>query len=112
MAEALDEAIWQITPFSFIPHHLDNEGPNPPAPIILSAGGKRPFYFDILFNASNHIAPFHDKFKHIIEIVPNCDDAKQGLREKFKQYRQAQWLVETESLMTMTDKAPYAIQET
>jgi DNA polymerase IIIc chi subunit len=50
MAIAFDEFLWQFNPDSFIPHHLFNEGPTPPAPVQIGFEHHQPQSRDILVN--------------------------------------------------------------
>ena len=87
-AEHLDELLWTFKPESFIPHHLQGEGPEPPPTIQIGQSEPRGFS-DILVNLSDHIPPFYTRFQRVIEIVAADEAAKIISREHFRTYRQA-----------------------
>jgi len=89
-AEHLDELLWTFKPESFIPHHLQGEGPEPPPPIQIGHTGEPRGFNDILLNLSSTVPPFFKRFKRILEIVPADETAKAVCREHFKVYRQAE----------------------
>ena len=51
-AEHLDELLWTFKPDSFIPHHIQGEGPEPPPPIQIGYSQEPRGFNDILFNLS------------------------------------------------------------
>lgn len=96
-AEMLDELLWTFKPESFIPHNLQDEGPEPPPPVQighLEPKGTK----DILINMSFSIPTFHARFKRIIEIVPNQEEEKELRRIHYKQYRALGYVMSTHTL--------------
>lgn len=86
-AEQLDELLWTFKDDSFIPHHLQGEGPEPP-PAVQIGFEKEPRGFnDILLNLSPEIPEFFTRFKRVMEIVPNLELEKEKSRERYKAYR-------------------------
>ncbi len=88
-AEHLDELLWTFKPDSFIPHHLQDEGPEPPPPIQIGYQAEPRGFTDILLNLSTTVPPFFTRFQRVIEIVPADETAKAISREHFRIYRQA-----------------------
>lgn len=87
MAIAFDEFLWQFNPDSFIPHHLFNEGPTPPAPVQIGFEHHLPLSRDILVNLAGNVPNFHSQFKRICEIVANQEDSKACKRQNYKFYQ-------------------------
>ena len=87
MAIAFDEFLWQFNPDSFIPHHLFNEGPTPPAPVQIGFEHHLPQSRDILVNLAGNVPNFHSQFKRICEIVANQEDSKACKRQNYKFYQ-------------------------
>jgi DNA polymerase-3 subunit chi len=85
-AELLDELLWTFKSDSFIPHNLQEEGPEPPPPVQIGHSEPKGFK-DILINMSLSVPPFHTHFKRIIEIVPNQEEEKERRRNHYKHYR-------------------------
>ena len=88
-AGALDELLWTFKPDSFIPHHLQGEGPEPPPPIQIGYDTEPRGFSDILLNLSDNIPPFYTRFQRVIEIVAADESAKIRGREHFRSYRNA-----------------------
>lgn len=86
-AEFLDELLWTFKEDSFIPHHLQGEGPEPPPPIQIGYEREPRGFNDILLNLSNGIPPFYTKFRRIIEIVLNIEADKEQSRAHYRDYR-------------------------
>ena len=86
-AEHIDELLWTFKPNSFIPHHLQGEGPEPAPPIQIGYAEEPRGFSDILCNLSATIPPFVARFQRIIEIVSTEEAAKEISREHFRQYK-------------------------
>ncbi len=86
-ARLLDELLWTYKEDSFIPHNLQGEGPEPPPAVQIGFGPEPRGFNDILINMARTIPPFHSRFRRIIEIVGNQDDAKAISRDHYREYR-------------------------
>lgn len=101
-AEDLDELLWTFKPDSFIPHNLQGEGPEPPPPIQIGYSGQMPRGFnDVLINLSDRVPEFYQRFRRIIEIIPNAETQKAIGREHYKYFRQQGLTINT---LSWTDK--------
>ena len=87
-AEHLDELLWTFKPDSFIPHHLQGEGPEPPPPIQIGYPNQtEPRGFtDILLNLT-HTPDFFARFDRIMEIIASDEPSKHRGRENFRKYK-------------------------
>ena len=98
-AHAIDEMLWGFEPDSFVPHNLVGEGPKQGAPVEIGfqrPTNRRPF----LINLASQIPNFAGNYSHIIDFVPAENSLKQQARERFKQYRQAGFSIETQNVET------------
>lgn len=86
-AEKLDELLWTFKEDSFIPHHLQGEGPVPPPPIQIGFAKEPRGFDDILLNMADDIPAFYPRFRRIIEIVPACAAAKEISRNHYRVYK-------------------------
>lgn len=86
-AEALDEHLWTFQEDSFIPHHLQGEGPHPPPPIQIGYDKEPRGFNDILLNRSTTIPSFFNKFRRIIEVIGAEEDAKATGRTHYRTYQ-------------------------
>lgn len=95
----IDEALWARNPDSFVPHNLSGEVTTYPTPIEISWKGKRNAQRrDILINLQTELPEFINSFHQIIDFVPVDETAKAQARERYKQYRQLGWQLETVQL--------------
>lgn len=101
-AEHLDELLWTFKPDSFIPHHLQGEGPEPPPPIQIGYSEEPKGFSDILFNLSPTIPTFLKCFQRVIEIVSTDEAAKAMSREHFRAYRKLGFEPQTHTIPTPT----------
>jgi len=86
-AETLDELLWTFRDDSFVPHNLQGEGPEPPPPVQIGHGKEPRGFNDILLNMTRNVVPFYNKFKRVMELVPNLELEKELSRKRYKEYR-------------------------
>lgn len=86
-AEHLDELLWTFKDDSFIPHHLQGEGPEPPPPIQIGFAKEPRGFNDILLNLDANIPAFFTRFKRVMELVSNVESEKEQSRIRYKAYR-------------------------
>lgn len=86
-AEKLDELLWTFKEDSFIPHNLQGEGPEPPPQVQIGYSHEPRGFNDILFNLADEVPSFYLRFKRIIELVTDDNDAKEQSRAHYRQYR-------------------------
>lgn len=86
-AERLDELLWTFKEDSFIPHHLQGEGPEPPPPVQIGHDQEPRGFREILLNLSDSIPSFYGRFRRVIEIVPEEESAKDISRLHYREYR-------------------------
>ncbi|QNS15271.1 DNA polymerase III subunit chi [Mannheimia bovis] len=92
----IDEALWARDPVSFVPHNLSGEITTYPTPIEISWKGKRNAqHRDLLISLQTELPDFINSFNQIIDFVPVEETAKAQARERYKQYRQLGWQLET-----------------
>lgn len=93
-AHEIDELLWKFEPDSFVPHNLIGEGPQNGSPIEIgfqAPKNRRP----VLINLASEMPFFAGNYSHIIDFVPAHETLKQQARERFKQYRQAGYQLQT-----------------
>ena len=86
-AELLDELLWTFRDDSFIPHHLQGEGPEPPPPVQIGYAREPRGFNDILLNLTDEIPAFFTRFKRVIELVSNVESEREQSRVRYKRYR-------------------------
>ena len=94
-AELIDELLWTYKDDSFIPHNLQGEGPEPPPAVQIGYGPEPRGFNDILLNMSTTIPAFHTRFRRLMEIVLNNDEAKEISRQHYREYRAKKYELHT-----------------
>jgi DNA polymerase-3 subunit chi len=97
-AHKLDELLWTFKDNSFIPHNLQGEGPEPPPPIQIGYLAEPRGFEDILLNLSPEIPSFYLRFRRIMEIVVNEEEAKALSRQHYREYREKQCDIHTHQI--------------
>lgn len=97
-AHTLDELLWSFEPKSFIPHHLQGEGPNAPPPVQIGFGEHASGFNDICINLSQKIPAFIQQFQRVFEIVPQIEEQKQIKRQHFRYYKEQHYTVQSHTI--------------
>lgn len=91
-AQEMDDLLWSFKPESFIPHAIvgiDSElTDDEDIPVFIGFADDYEKKSDLLINLSRSIPPFHENFSRIAEIVPNSEEAKSNLRERWNTYKE------------------------
>lgn len=102
-AHNIDEMLWGFEPDSFVPHNLVGEGPAQGAPVEIGfqvPKSRRP----ILINLASQVPNFAGNYSHIIDFVPAETSLKIQARERFKQYKQAGFHIDTHNVASEKPK--------
>lgn len=97
-AHQIDELLWSFEPKSFIPHHVQGEGPNLPPPIQIGYIDHAKGFKDICINLSNQIPSFAHQFQRMIEIVPQNEEQKQIKRQHFRFYKEQGYQIQSHTI--------------
>jgi DNA polymerase-3 subunit chi len=92
-AERFDALLWTYRDDSFLPHQLQNAESN--APIQIGFGQAPSSPPSLLLNFSSQIPTFYQQCKQIIEIVFTDSNVQQLARQRYKQYRDAGYEINT-----------------
>lgn len=87
-AEALDEMMWTQPAESFLPHQLADEGPQPPAPVLITWPGQSASHQDVLINLGASIPERINAYRRVIEVISSDDNTAESGRTRFRHYRQ------------------------
>ncbi len=94
----IDEALWARDADSFVPHNLSGESTHFSTPIEISWIGKRNSQRrDLLINLQNLMPDFANSFNQVIDFVPAREEQKIAARERYKQYRNQGFQLETQN---------------
>lgn len=94
-AQQLDELLWTFRPDSFVPHA---QAGTIAAPVIIGTlAQSRPGY-DVWVNLSNQQPPIDPEVQQLIEIVAKIPDHQQAARDRFRQYRELGYVLNTHNI--------------
>jgi len=94
-ADRFDALLWTYRDDGFLPHNLATASEDNNAPIQIGFGEAPAKAYAILLNLSNIIPPFYTQFEHVIEIVFSDPLVQQLARERYKQYRDQGYEINT-----------------
>ncbi|MGC9422068.1 MULTISPECIES: DNA polymerase III subunit chi [Vibrio] len=95
-AEQLAEQFWQVKPEDFLAHNLVGEGPKYGTHIEIGYPEVRPSRNrQLVINLADNHTTFANAFTEVVDFVPSEEKAKQQARERYKQYRQAGYQLQT-----------------
>jgi DNA polymerase-3 subunit chi len=97
-AQYVDELLWTFEDTSFIPHNFIGEGPDQPPPVQLGHGEPTSNQNDILINLSGSIPEFHQRFRRILEFIPQISDKQDAARERFRSYKEQGYTVNSHNI--------------
>lgn len=86
-AERFDALLWTYKDDSFLPHNLYRVDDTSTPHIQIGYSNELPVEKKILINFAQTITPLYQQFEHLIEIVFTQPLVQQCARERFKQYR-------------------------
>ena len=87
MNEAVQSALWQHSPSSFLASNDHAPACMPHAPITVSHEHENLIKDDVLINLHAQHPPFFSRFRYLVELVGPSDDDKAAARSKFRFYR-------------------------
>lgn len=98
-AEALDELLWQLPADAFIAHNLLGEGPPTGTPVMISWPQQQQAFQghrQCLINLAFEVPEQAQRSRLAIDFVPTEESARAQARERYKQYRQLGFTLNTE----------------
>ena len=98
-AQKLDDMLWTFNDQAFIPHEIATAASPSHARIMALIGTATPHNFsNQLINTGTSIPEQLESVEHVIEVVDADAQRKQLARERYKQYRDRGWQLETKNL--------------
>jgi DNA polymerase-3 subunit chi len=95
-AEYWDDLLWQQKAEQFMAHHLIGEGPKNGTPLEVGYSQLKPSWNrQLVINLAKDNTNFAGTFTQVIDFVPCNEKEKQLARERYKQYRQAGYQMQT-----------------
>jgi DNA polymerase III subunit chi len=97
---ALDELLWTYSDRAFLPHEIAASGTPPHARVVALIGNDAApaGYRTLLINTAADMPVDAAEFERIAEVVDADPGRKQLARERFRQYRERGWALESHTL--------------
>jgi DNA polymerase-3 subunit chi len=99
-AQRLDDLLWTFNDRSFLAHEIVNGGAPSHARVMVTLGdGPAPAdYRQLLINLTDDLPPDPGSYERIAEIVDADPERKRVARERYKQYREQGFALESHNL--------------
>ena len=98
-AQALDNRLWTFSDISFIPHSLLSEDQGDiSSPVLVSWQTCPPTHRDVMLNLGARIPDCVSDFARIVEIVTPDDESRQAARQRYRDYRERDFDLETHTI--------------
>ena len=97
---SLDELLWSFSDRSFLPHEIAGSSgdPHPLVAAVIGHGLAPAGYRSLLINTARDLPSDAGEFEQIAEVVDADPERKQQARERFKQYRDRGWPLQTHNV--------------
>ena len=86
-AEQINQLLWTYRDDTFIPHDLEGNDLQPPAPVQIGFQRVPDYRGDILINLSDAVPTFYPQFSRLFEIIGNDAAEQQAARDRYRFYR-------------------------
>lgn len=99
-AAQLDELLWTFSDRTFLPHEVVGMG-SPSHPLIAALIGQEAApsgFHALLVNMTDELPPDAERYERIAEIVAADPERKQRARDRFRQYRERGWPLESHNV--------------
>ena len=84
-AEALDDLLWDMGDDVYLPHQIAGGEEDDEAPVLIAPPEADAPLRPLVLNLRD--AAVEGGFERVLEVVPADDDAREPLRERWKQYK-------------------------
>lgn len=97
-AQAIDQRLWTFHDISFLPHSVYNEDQDNDEPVLINWQAASSSQRDVLMNLSDRIPDNVDQFARIVEIISGNEEMRQAARQRYRDYRQLGFTLDTHTI--------------
>lgn len=90
-AEQLNEALWQHTPSSFLPHGGPKDATPEQQPVYITAGQENPAGARMLLRLNGAPSEDIDAFDRVFDLFMGTDSERQAGRTRYKHFREKEY---------------------
>jgi DNA polymerase-3 subunit chi len=97
-AAALDDLLWTFRQDSFIPHERYPLAGEEGSPVLIGAVSPADVDAHVLINFTDTLSEGFERFERVVELVDSQPEGLAKARERFRQYRERGFTLETHKL--------------
>lgn len=102
-SKALDRLLWTFKQHSFVPHAMENDCPDPQAPILINHTSElstvaHAHQRSLLINLANDIPTFFSAFERVAEVIDPQPEHKTQGRARYRFYRERGYELENHTV--------------
>jgi len=94
----LDRLLWTFNPGSFIPHQIHTDLVDARLPVLIGHGAPPAEFNDVLISLAPKVPEFFERFERVAELVSADEPERAAARDRFRQYRDRGFPVQTHNL--------------
>ena len=102
-ATQFDDLLWVYKDISFVPHEIFDGNVNEETPVTIGYGNHSPQASQVMINLGSDIPDFASSFERIVEIVGGNESNKQLARQRYRQYKAAEYEIHDHKIENLTD---------
>ena len=102
-ASRFDDLLWIYKDISFVPHEIFDGSINDETPVTIGYGNHSPHPSQVMINLGSEIPDFASSFDRVIEIVGGNEPNKQLARQRYSQYKKADYEIHDHKIENLTE---------
>jgi DNA polymerase-3 subunit chi len=102
-ATGFDDLLWIYKDISFVPHEIFNDSSNEDTPVTIGYDNHFPDTSGVMVNLDSGIPDFVSQFERIVEIVGGDASDKQAARQRYRQYKEADYEIHDHKIENLTE---------
>ena len=102
-ATQFDDLLWIYRDVSFVPHEIFDGDINDETPVTIGYSKYFPKGSQVMINLGSDIPDFVSHFDRIVEIVGGNESNKQSARQRFRQYKEANYQIHDHKIEKLTE---------
>jgi DNA polymerase-3 subunit chi len=102
-ATTFDDLLWIYKDISFVPHEIFDGNAHEETPVTIGYDDHYPEPSQVMINLGADVPGFASRFERVIEIVGGNESMKQLARERYRQYKQADYEIHNHKIDSLTE---------
>ncbi|GJM04272.1 MAG: DNA polymerase III subunit chi [marine bacterium B5-7] len=102
-ATKFDDLLWVYKDISFVPHEIFNANEDNETPVTIGHSNLFPDSSQVMINLGYDVPDFASHFERVIEIVGGNESSKEAARERYRQYKDANYEMHYHKIENLTE---------